>query len=64
MAALRFMVWNALLLIRRPFQFFVRVFMFISLGAAIGGVVMIFTGTGASSWTMRYRLLFGSWRRW
>lgn len=47
MAALRFMVWNALLLIRRPFQFFVRVFMFISLGAAIGGVVMIFTGTGS-----------------
>ncbi|MCF6433179.1 MULTISPECIES: hypothetical protein [unclassified Leisingera] len=46
MAALRFMTWNALLLIRRPFQFVVRVFMFISLGAAVVSVVVIFTGTG------------------
>lgn len=46
MAALRFMIWNALLLIRRPFQFFVRIFMFLSLGAAICAFVVIFTGTG------------------
>ncbi|SCZ73477.1 hypothetical protein SAMN04488118_11733 [Epibacterium ulvae] len=46
MAVLRFMIWNLMMLIRRPVQFVVRVFMFISLGAAIGAVVVIFTGTG------------------
>jgi len=46
MTMLRFMIWNALLLLRCPIQFFVRVMMFLSLGGTIVGVVMIFTGTG------------------
>ncbi|ASM75136.1 MULTISPECIES: hypothetical protein [Roseobacteraceae] len=35
-----------MILIRRRVQFIMRVFMFLSLGAAIGAFVVIFTGTG------------------
>ncbi|WP_120632594.1 hypothetical protein [Ruegeria sp. EL01] len=46
MTILRFTAWNALLILRRPIQFILRLSMFFSLAATVVGVVMIFTGTG------------------
>ncbi|MFV1761516.1 hypothetical protein VWY69_00330 [Phaeobacter sp. A90a-4k] len=47
MAVLRFMIWNAMILVRRPVQFLLRIFMVLSLGAALGASVAFFTGTGS-----------------
>ena len=44
MSILRCMIWNALRLFHRQVQVFLRVFMFVSLRAAIVGRAMRFTG--------------------
>lgn len=46
---LRVALWHALLLVRGPVQFMLRILMYLHLFGAVAGVIIIFIGTGEPS---------------